>query len=253
MKFSPSTTSHLGHYVYALVDPRDGQIFYVGKASANNRAFDHVNAGKGESEKHERIQEIRDVGDEPVVEILRYGLTSAKASFEVEAAIIDTIGLENLTNMVRGHGVDRGRQTAAEVERLHGSKPVEITTLRESLMMFFINQTYSPTKTDLELYDCVRQFWSSVSARTRTPDQVSGELPYQTALGVVDSVVVRVYSVAAWFPAGTTFTSRGFRSDPGNRWEFVGQQLPDHPLAGRRLQRDGKDVPANQQGYGYIN
>ncbi len=39
MKFSLSTRKALQHYVYALVDPRDQKIFYVGKASANNRAF----------------------------------------------------------------------------------------------------------------------------------------------------------------------------------------------------------------------
>jgi hypothetical protein len=49
MKFSSTTTIHLGHYVYALVDPRDDAIFYVGKANANNRAFNHLSARPGES------------------------------------------------------------------------------------------------------------------------------------------------------------------------------------------------------------
>ena len=31
MEFSKSTKEHLGYYVYALVDPRDKTIFYVGK------------------------------------------------------------------------------------------------------------------------------------------------------------------------------------------------------------------------------
>jgi hypothetical protein len=256
MNFSNATTTHLGHYVYALVDPRDGAIFYVGKANANNRAFNHLSATRGESAKHDRIAEIRASKFEPVVEILRYGLTSAKESFEVEAAIIDTVGLEKLSNQVRGHGVDRGRQTAHEVERLHGSKPIEVNDLRESLMLFFINKTYSPTKTELELYDCVRQFWSKVSIATRTPD-ASGKLRYSVALGVADSVVVKAYSIAAWFPAHTTCSSRTSRartlSQPGNRWEFVGQLIPDHQLVGRRLTRNEKDYPANQQGYGYIN
>jgi hypothetical protein len=256
MKFSSTTTIHLGHYVYALVDPRDDAIFYVGKANANNRAFNHLSARPGESVKHKRILDIRASKFEPVVEILRYGLASADESFEVEAAIIDTIGLEKLTNQVRGHGVDRGRQTAREVERLHGSKSIEVNDLRESLMLFFINKTYSPTKTELELYDCVRQFWSNVSIETRTPD-ASGKPRYSVALGVADSVVVKAYSIAAWFPAGTTCSSRTSRartlSQPGNRWEFVGQLLPDHRLVGRRLTRNGKDCPANQVGYGYIN
>ena len=112
------TTKHLGYYVYALVDPRDESIFYVGKASSNNRAFDHLRA-KGEEEKHQRIQGIRDAKLEPTVEVLRYGLDSVQASFEGEAAVIDALGLENLTNKVLGHGIERGRQTSLEIERLH--------------------------------------------------------------------------------------------------------------------------------------
>jgi hypothetical protein len=75
--------------------------------------------------------------------------------------------------------------------------------------------------------------------------------PYTDALSVVDSVVVRAYTIEAWFPAGSTFSSRT-PSSPDNRWEFVGQRIPEHPLIHRRLLKEGKPLPANQQGYGYI-
>lgn len=252
MKFSPSTKAHLGYYVYALVDPRTKTIFYVGKASANNRAFDHLKAKDDEKKKELRIREIRTAQFEPIVEILRYGLPSEKESFEVEAAIIDAIGLENLTNAVRGHGVERGRLTAAKAERLHGSKPIRVESLSERYMLFFINQTYSPTLTEQQLYDSVRQFWWGVSAQTREVD--GGALRYPVALGVVDSVVIRAYSVAAWFSAGTTFSSRPYTANPSEeRWEFVGNVLESHPLVGKRLTKAGAPVPANQQGYGYVN
>lgn len=251
IRFSSQTTKHLGHYVYALVDPRDKNIFYVGKASGNNRAYDHLNSDFDETSKHRRIKEIRLAKMEPVVEILRYGLESQEACFEVEAAIIDTLGLENLTNQVRGHGVNRGRQTAAEVERLHGSKPVDVATIKDKLMLFFINQTYSPTMSEMEIYDCVRQFWSGVSVSRRTRDE-SGNLPYATALGIADSVIVRAYSIAEWFPAGTTLSTRGYSRGEG-RWEFVGQLQPDHPLVGLRLVDGSSVVMATQQGYRYIN
>lgn len=42
MSFSKDVQKQLGHYVYALVDPRDETIFYFGKATANNRAFNHL-------------------------------------------------------------------------------------------------------------------------------------------------------------------------------------------------------------------
>lgn len=110
MKFSASTREHLDHYVYALVDPRDSKIFYVEKANANNSAFDHLRTLPTEHTKSQLIEEIREQKLQPQVEVLRYGMSSDKQCFEVEAAVIDALGLENLTNAVRGHGVDRGRQ-----------------------------------------------------------------------------------------------------------------------------------------------
>ena len=254
MRFSANTTKHLGHYVYALVDPRDDSIFYVGKASANNRAFDHLRLDKGPAakKKNELIREIRRAQLEPAVEILRYGLKLAKDCFEVEAAIIDVLGLEHLTNEVRGHGIDRGRQTASEVERLHGSKPIALETVNDPLMFFFINKSYSPTKSEAELYDSVRQFWYRVGLSTRTPSPIDNSLPYPVALAVVDSVVVRAYSVCAWFRAGSTYSSR-VPVASGTDWEFVGQLLTDHRFLGRRLTKLGKDLAANQLGYGYHN
>ena len=253
MRFSKATATKLGHYVYALVDPRNEEIFYVGKASANNRAFNHLRTAPGEGAKQQRIQEIRATGAEPVIEVLRYGLESARHCFEVEAAVIDALGFENLTNKVRGHGIERGRLTAAEVQLLLGSKEVEVTTQKSPLMLIFINRTYSPTLNEQEIYDCTRQFWYQVSKSKRAPNQ-EGKLPYPVALAVVDSVVVRAYSVVAWFPAGTTLSSR--ESDEAanqNRWEFVGNLLKDHPLVGKKLVKSGSNLPANEKGYGYIN
>jgi hypothetical protein len=250
-RFSSETTKHLGHYVYALVDPRDNMIFYVGKASGNNRAYDHLNSDE-ETSKNRRIQEIRAAaGEDPKVEILRYGLETKEACFEVEAAIIDTLGLEKLTNRVRGHGVERGRQKAEEVERLYGSKPVDIAGISEPLMLFFVNRTYSPTMQENQIYDCVRQFWSGVGVPRRTRDKF-GTLLYPIALGIADGVVVRAYSIAEWFPAGTTLSTRESSGKEG-RWEFVGQLLPNHPYVGRRLVDGESEVMATQQGYRYIN
>jgi hypothetical protein len=64
-------------------------------------------------------------------------------------------------------------------------------------------------------------------------------------------MVVRAYTIEAWFRAGSTFSSRT-PSSLDNRWEFVGQRQPDHPLIHRRLLKDGEPLPANQIGYGYI-
>ncbi|SFM11570.1 LEM-3-like GIY-YIG domain-containing protein [Halopseudomonas yangmingensis] len=247
MKFSQQTRLHLRFYVYGLVDPRDQKIFYIGKASANNRAFDHLKAAATESRKSQRISEIRAAGCEPSVEVLRYGLETESAAFDVEAALIDAFGLENLTNSVRGHGVDRGRMPAEVVERLHGAKPVVVTEIDEPCMVFFIKNTYTPTQSEQEIYDSVRQFWYQVSESNRE------NLSYRIALGVVDGVVIRAYSIAGWFPAGSTFSTRKYESERRDKWEFVGQKIDGHALVGRLLVGgDGLPIPAVQNGYTYL-
>ena len=40
-EFSPEVCREIGYYVYRLVDPRNGQTFYVGKGK-NNRVFAHA-------------------------------------------------------------------------------------------------------------------------------------------------------------------------------------------------------------------
>lgn len=251
--FSKSTLGRLGHYVYALVDPRSNAIFYVGKASSTDRAFNHLKSKKSERSKAARIHEILAIGATPTVEVLRFGLPTSVAAHEVESAVIDAIGLENLTNVIRGHGTDRGRLSAQEAERLLGSAPIDVERVRERCMLFFLNKSYSPTLSDQALYDSARQFWYRVAADTRTPASDGSGLPVRTALAVVDSVVVRTYTIEAWFPAGTTFSSRKWTgSEEDQRWEFVGNQHEKHRLLGKRLERHGQPLAANELGYGYI-
>jgi hypothetical protein len=255
-KFDARTQASLRCYVYALADPDNGKIFYVGKASANNRPFSHLKPFAGESAKKAAIEEIRSrrAGCEPVVHILRHGLKDDEMAEQVEAAIIDTIGLENLTNLCRGKRIERGRATAKDIARRFGSLPLKVSVIKEPIMRIFITQSYSPTLTDQELYDATRQFWYKVAKEARKPD-ADGVLPYPTAIAIVKSTVVMAYEVQAWFPAGSTMSTRPWNgTDSDNRWEFVGRPLPDHWLVGKRLLDDkGKDLPDLQNGYSYIN
>ena len=55
--FSPEVSDKLEYYVYRLIDPRNGDTFYVGKGKGN-RVFDHVKGevgkqlGYGRSQRH---------------------------------------------------------------------------------------------------------------------------------------------------------------------------------------------------------
>src|SRR5687767_13411169 len=86
----------LGYYVYAYVSPLDDQIFYVGKGKGG-RVLSHL-GDSTETPKVTAIKRIRAAGKQPRIEILAHGLRSAEIALQVEAAVIDALGLPILTN-----------------------------------------------------------------------------------------------------------------------------------------------------------
>lgn len=93
----------LRFYVYELIDPRDGSIFYVGKGKAG-RAWQHeadVRSGRPPKNwrKHRRIEEILSAGVSVEVRIVAYYEDEAEAySHEVELIA----SLSGLTNIAAG-------------------------------------------------------------------------------------------------------------------------------------------------------
>ena len=113
-KFRPEVAEKLGFYVYRLVDPRNGETFYVGKGTGN-RVFDHVNEERGcenESEKRRRITDIRRDGESVLHVIHRHGMESEDAAYLVEAALMDAY--PGLTNATRGEGTSEYGCTSAD-------------------------------------------------------------------------------------------------------------------------------------------
>lgn len=114
----------LGSYVYVYIDPRDGKPFYIGKGKGA-RLFSHLD-DRSESRKVARIDELRSLGLEPRIDLLRYGMTDTEAAL-VEAAAIDLIGKSDLTNVMSGYdGRTFGRIHADEVIVMLTAKPVVV-------------------------------------------------------------------------------------------------------------------------------
>jgi hypothetical protein len=252
MSFPKDVQKQLGNYVYALVDPRDDKIFYVGKASSNNRAFDHLQGsdetGFRGSKKH-KIKEIKNDGQEPKIDVIRHGL-EGDAVFEVEAAVIDTIGIENLTNEVRGHSVARGRFSSEKAIRVYGSDSINISELPTKAIGFFIKNSYFPNINDMQLYDATRQFWRVGSKALSLNEE--NELIYKYAFAIVDSVVVAVYEIEHWYDSGSTMSTR--LSKANDKKEFIGQLVKDHNLTNKKLIDDGgNEILAVQGGFTYLN
>lgn len=87
-------------YVYQLVDPRDGAIFYVGKGKGD-RVRHHVRQAKrgriGNQEKHDRIIAILADGRIPV-EMIVAEFDDEREAIDHEEDLIKFHGIENLTN-----------------------------------------------------------------------------------------------------------------------------------------------------------
>lgn len=122
--FTEEISNKLKTYVYRLIDPRNGETFYVGKGKGN-RVFYHIRAeenldGDDIDNKMKRIREIRLAGFEVAHVIHRHGMDE-KTAFEVEAALIDAY--PGLTNIVSGTGANEyGVMHADEIIRQYSAE-----------------------------------------------------------------------------------------------------------------------------------
>ena len=138
--FNSNVISELEYYVYVYSDPDTLIPFYIGKGKGN-RCFDHLDYDN-DSDKVKKIQEIRNRGKEPKIEILIYGVDEETA-FKVEAAAIDLIGIENLTNIQKGHhSGTNGRIDVDELNVRFNQKLLHKDDIAENVIMIRINQLY---------------------------------------------------------------------------------------------------------------
>lgn len=102
--FRLSESSPARWYVYFLIDPRDGRIFYVGKGSGC-RMSDHVKAAvsarEGNGAKARMIAEILAAGMN-VVETIFVGFDDEGAAYDCERELIARLRHAGLTNIAGG-------------------------------------------------------------------------------------------------------------------------------------------------------
>jgi hypothetical protein len=232
-RFPSLVAEKLGYYVYALKDPRDGEVFYIGKGK-NDRVFSHMAAAAKTGHrwdgipnpKLERIYEIQDRGNEVAVEIMRHGLTEREA-LEVEAALIDFYGLNDLLgNLVNGHGKERGRMSAEDVIALYGARRAPKFPKALKAVLLKIPVLWYPSMPPSELYKATRGDWVAAGPRIKNVEY---------AFAVNRGVIREAYKVHDWHlsPSAKTSTKRG-----SSRYEFDGTVVDDDPDITRFRNKD---------------
>ena len=146
--------SDKGFYVYVYINPETGHPFYVGKGQGDRA---HAHLGYFQVPKREKegiIARLRERGLEPRIEIVQWGLTE-EAALAAESALIQFIGLDQLTNLQCGRG---NRKVHADfIEFIRDKKPLKVSSrMGEEMLVLCANKCYRDGMSRFELYDAVR-------------------------------------------------------------------------------------------------
>lgn len=197
--FPQSVIEQLAYYVYFLRDPNTTEVFYVGKGKGN-RVFEHAACAltrTTESDKLDRIRAIKNSGKSVEHFLLRHGLTE-HAAFEVEAALIDFVGITNLSNVQSGHySTDFGIKTTDEVIAMYSAAPFFTD---KPVLLININQLFDREMTEAEIYDATRRSWVVGPRRNKA----------KFAVATYRGLTREVYEIGDWYQIG-------------DRWGFNGQ------------------------------
>ena len=233
-EFSQKTIEELIYYVYALIDPRNNKIFYVGKG-VGNRVFNHVSCAINEEAESEKLDTIRAIiKDKQEVKhyILRHRLTEHEA-YLVESAFIDFLtyadfkSVAEMTNIVAGHHQwDEGIKTVEELEALYACKPLLLEDIQHKILSININRTYG-LKTDFHpnIYESTRKSWVLSEHRIKEIELVFSE--YR-------GIVRAIFKPEKWI-----------NPENGKRWLFEGTEVTDKSITDLYL---NKSVPPKKKG-----
>lgn len=209
--FTEEIFNKLKTYVYRLIDPRNGETFYVGKGKGN-RVFSHIRAeenleGDDFDNRLKRIREIRLAGFEVAHVIHRHGMDE-KTAFEVEADLIDAY--PGLTNIASGIGANEyGVMHANEIVRQYSA---EQAVFKHKALLININISSSQTS----LYEATRRAWKLNKSKAEEAEIV---------LSTVKGLIVAAFIADKWLDA----TEENFPSieDTPGRIGFVGKEASE--------------------------
>lgn len=215
--FDIITTTKLGYYVYALLNPISNKVFYIGKGN-HNRVFAHVQEILDSETEIDTIKkvEIKEIlGQRKKIEhyIIRHGLTENEA-YLVESTLIDYNNtlIHKLSNCVNGHhSAFYGIKTTDELIRQYNAPDLESIT--DPVMIININKKYKDIKSkDSSIYEVTKEAWV-ISESKRN------EVKY--ALAEFQGIIISAFEISHWYSVDTDNNSNN------NRWGFEGKDAPE--------------------------
>lgn len=221
-KFDDVAEKDIKYYVYALVDPRDKKIFYVGKG-IGNRWYHHItDANKTPAEiatlKLKTIQDIHAAGKSVEIYIVRHGIENEKTAYEIEAAVISTCELiqqygvgtlaVELSNIAGEHGSDKGVMSTTNIQAIYNAG--EAPPISEPVAILKISKRWKFGMTPADLMESTWGWWPYRKELKQA----------KYAFGVSAGIIRGVYRINSWRERkrgdrGWTPTEK-----PGSRWGF---------------------------------
>ncbi len=226
-QFTQKTQEELKSYVYALIDPRDNKIFYIGKGNAN-RVFSHINEAiinPRETEKLETIRGIKSNNLRVKHFIIRHGLEENEAIL-IESVLIDFLTFKDfaeiakITNIASGHySFNQGIKTVEECEILYNCEELKKENVKHKILVININKTFDnkrnrknddPVYNRPNIYEATRGWWVLDNNRARKTEYVLAEY---------GGVIRAIFKPEQWLQ---DIENRGLK-----RWGFEGHEVSD--------------------------
>lgn len=210
-KFPSEVKEKINYYVYRLIDPRNGETFYVG-VGKDDRIFQHIQAERSlgsdsKGNKLERIRAIHLAGLQVCHVIHRHGMERVTAE-AVEAALIDAY--PGLTNKQMGRGSDgKGPMHVKEILNKYCAEVAEIKH-----KVLFIN--ISKSCRQMPIYEAVRYAWVLDPLRAEKAQYI---------LATVEGLIKGAFVASKWLDANAE-NFPGREPKPGC-FGFEGKEAPE--------------------------
>ena len=228
--FEPAELQKLGKYVYALRDPRDGKIFYIGQGE-KNRIFDHFYEAEQCYKKHQiassKIIRILDIWNnkEDVDWFIVAHQLDDKSLDLVESAAIDLLGFsQNGITLNDNKAPNSSVLTQEDLQNI-SAKPINPDIPLEKVFVFPIQNALAE---GYNAYDSTRKIWYIKKEYQSLPAY---------AVGLKNGISVGGYKIEKWKKHNDKheFVGTEFNDLVNKRWSSIINQVKGYWQRGNYL------------------